>query len=167
MLKVFVHFLYLGLTLCDLYIYISIRLKIRPNNVRIRFLEPSNFCSSLDRIWTHTIDTLQHHSLSLTSSALDHSTTSTPYIYIVMGYNVILLLFIWNMQMQIYNFVVQLSTCHCCPHKILVQKLVCAFACDVQFGNNWSLTSRDDGHKTFEYDFCTQKSKTVQSEQSI
>ena len=24
-------------------------------------------------------DTLQHHSLSLTSSALDHSTTSTPY----------------------------------------------------------------------------------------
>ena len=36
------------------------------------------FCSSLDGIWTHTIDTLQHHSLSLTSSALDHSTTSTP-----------------------------------------------------------------------------------------
>jgi hypothetical protein len=41
-------------------------------------LELSNFCSSLDGIWTHTIDTLQHHSLSLTSSALDHSTTSTP-----------------------------------------------------------------------------------------
>ena len=41
------------------------------------------FCSSLDGIWTHTIVTLQHHSLSLTSSALDHSTTSTPvYIYI-------------------------------------------------------------------------------------
>ena len=37
-----------------------------------------DFCSSLDGIWTHTIDTLQHHSLSLTSSALDHSTTSTP-----------------------------------------------------------------------------------------
>jgi hypothetical protein len=37
------------------------------------------FCSSLDGIWTHTIDTLQHHSLSLTSSALDHSTTSTPF----------------------------------------------------------------------------------------
>ena len=33
------------------------------------------FCSSLDGIWTHTIDTLQHHSLNLTSSALDHSTT--------------------------------------------------------------------------------------------
>jgi hypothetical protein len=32
-------------------------------------------CSSLDGIRTHTIDTLQHHSLSLTSSALDHSTT--------------------------------------------------------------------------------------------
>jgi hypothetical protein len=43
-------------------------------------LELSNFCSSLDGIWTHTIDTLQHHSLSLTSSALYHSTTSTPYI---------------------------------------------------------------------------------------
>ena len=40
------------------------------------------FLSSLDRIWTHTIDTLQHHSLGLTSSVLDHSTTSTPYIYI-------------------------------------------------------------------------------------
>jgi hypothetical protein len=37
---------------------------------------------SLDGIWTHTIDTLQHHSLSLMSSALDHSNTSTPYIYI-------------------------------------------------------------------------------------
>ena len=55
------------------YIYIYIRLKIKPNSVRIRF-----FCSSLDGIWTHTIDTLQHHSLSLTSSALDHSTTFTP-----------------------------------------------------------------------------------------
>jgi hypothetical protein len=44
------------------------------------------FCSSLDRIRTHTIDTLQHHSLSLTSSALDHSTTSTPYIYIYVKY---------------------------------------------------------------------------------
>jgi hypothetical protein len=34
------------------------------------------FCSSLDGIWTHTIDTLQHHLLSLASSALDHSTIS-------------------------------------------------------------------------------------------
>jgi hypothetical protein len=34
--------------------------------------------SSLAGIWTHTIDTLHHHSLSLTSSALYHSTTSTP-----------------------------------------------------------------------------------------
>jgi hypothetical protein len=40
--------------------------------------ELSTFCSSLGEIWTHTIDTLQHQSLSLTSSALDHSTTSTP-----------------------------------------------------------------------------------------
>jgi hypothetical protein len=39
----------------------------------------SNLCSSLDGIWTHTIDTLQNHSLSLTSSVLDHSTTSTPW----------------------------------------------------------------------------------------
>jgi hypothetical protein len=31
------------------------------------------------KIWTHTIDTLHHHSLSLTSSTLDHSTTSTPF----------------------------------------------------------------------------------------
>jgi hypothetical protein len=62
------------------YIYIYIRLKIKPNSVRIRFLELSNFCSSLDRIWTHTSVSLQHHLLSLTFSALDHSTTSTPYI---------------------------------------------------------------------------------------
>jgi hypothetical protein len=48
-----------------------------PNSVGIRFLELSNFCSSLDGFWTHTIDTVQHHSLSLTASALDHSTTST------------------------------------------------------------------------------------------
>jgi hypothetical protein len=34
------------------------------------------FCSSLDGIWTHTIDTLQHQSLSLMSNALDLSTTS-------------------------------------------------------------------------------------------
>jgi hypothetical protein len=33
--------------------------------------------SPLDGIWTHTIDT--HPSLSLMSSALDHSTTSAPY----------------------------------------------------------------------------------------
>ena len=33
------------------------------------------FCSPLDGIWTHTIDTLQHHSLSLTSSALGASIT--------------------------------------------------------------------------------------------
>ena len=34
------------------------------------------FCSYLDGIWTHTIDTLQHQSLSLMSSALHHSATS-------------------------------------------------------------------------------------------
>ena len=42
------------------------------------------FCSSLDGIWTHTIDTLQHHSLSLTSSDLDHSTTSTHIVYMLL-----------------------------------------------------------------------------------
>ena len=31
----------------------------------------------------NTHHSLQHHSLSLTSSTLDHSTTSTPYIYIL------------------------------------------------------------------------------------
>jgi hypothetical protein len=34
------------------------------------------FCFSLDGIWAHTIDTLQHQSLSLMSSALHHSATS-------------------------------------------------------------------------------------------
>ena len=37
------------------------------------------FCSSLHGIWAHTIDTLQHQSPSLMSSALDHSITSAPY----------------------------------------------------------------------------------------
>jgi hypothetical protein len=48
-----------------------------------------NCCSSLDGIWTHTIDTLQHHSLSLTFSALNHSTTSIPYIYIFIHFLVL------------------------------------------------------------------------------
>jgi hypothetical protein len=47
----------------------------------------SNFCSSLDGIWTHTIDTLQHQSLSLMSSALDHI-----YIYIYIYHAMISLL---------------------------------------------------------------------------
>ena len=42
----------------------------------------SNLFSSLDGIWTHTIDTLQHQSLILMSSSLHHSTTSAIYIYI-------------------------------------------------------------------------------------
>ena len=37
------------------------------------------FCSSLDGIFAHTIDTLQHQSRSLIYSAIDHSTTPTPY----------------------------------------------------------------------------------------
>ena len=36
------------------------------------------FCSSLEGIWAHTIDTPQYQSLSNMSSAVDHSTTSTP-----------------------------------------------------------------------------------------
>jgi hypothetical protein len=62
-----------------IYIYILIRLKIKPNSVRIRFLSCQIFVLPIDGIWTHTIDTLQHQSLSLMSSALDHSTTSAPY----------------------------------------------------------------------------------------
>ena len=68
------------------YIYINIRLKFKPNSVRTRFLSSQFFCSSLDGIWILTIDALQHHSLSLTSSALDHSTTSTPYINIYISH---------------------------------------------------------------------------------
>ena len=44
------------------------------------------FCSSLNGIWTHTIDTLQHQSRSLTSSALYHSATSKyKNIYLVLS----------------------------------------------------------------------------------
>ena len=56
------------------HIYIYIRLNIKPNSVRI--FELTTFCSSLDGIWTHTIDTLQHQSLNLMSSVQDHSATS-------------------------------------------------------------------------------------------
>jgi hypothetical protein len=39
----------------------------------------SHLCSSLDGIWTHTIDSLQKKTLTFMFSALDHSTTSAPY----------------------------------------------------------------------------------------
>jgi hypothetical protein len=47
--------------------------------VRIRFLSCQIFVLPSTGIWTHTIDTLQHQSLSLKSNAIDHSTTSAPY----------------------------------------------------------------------------------------
>jgi hypothetical protein len=56
-----------------IYIYIYIKLN---QTVLELDLSAVNFCSSLDRIWTHTIDTLQHQSHSLMSSTLGHSTTS-------------------------------------------------------------------------------------------
>ena len=48
----------------NVYIYIYIYVW-KLNQTVFRFLELSNFCSSLDGIWTHTIVTLQHHSLSI------------------------------------------------------------------------------------------------------
>jgi hypothetical protein len=61
--------------------YIFIYIYSDPENVNIVCERPCCVnVLSLVEIWTHTIDTLQHHSLSLTSSALDHSTTSTPYV---------------------------------------------------------------------------------------
>jgi hypothetical protein len=62
-------------------IYIYTRLKIKPNSARIRFLSSQIF-SSRDGIWIHTIDTLQHQSLSLKSSALYHWTTFNTSIYL-------------------------------------------------------------------------------------
>ena len=62
--------------LLDFYIYIYVW-KLNQIVLELDF-RAVKFFSSLDGIWTHTIDTLQHHSFSLTSSALDHSTTSTP-----------------------------------------------------------------------------------------
>jgi hypothetical protein len=55
-----------------IYIYIYIYVwKLNQTVLELDF-RAVKFCSSLDGIWTPTIDTLQHHSLSLTSSALDH-----------------------------------------------------------------------------------------------
>lgn len=39
--------------------------KNKTNSVRIRFLSRLYFCSTLDRIWTHSFDKLHHLSLSL------------------------------------------------------------------------------------------------------
>ena len=50
---------------------------------------------------THTIDTLQHHSLSLTSSALDHSTTS---IYIYLFTSKIVCKTTPNTQNKVFNY---------------------------------------------------------------
>ena len=66
-----------GYNILSVYIYIYVW-KLNQTVLELDF-RAVKFCSSLDGIWTHTIDTLHHHSLSLTSSALDHSTTSTPY----------------------------------------------------------------------------------------
>jgi hypothetical protein len=60
------------------YIYIYIRWKLNQTVLELDCWAVI-FFPSLDGIWTHTIDTLQHQSISLMSSALDHSTTSAPY----------------------------------------------------------------------------------------
>ena len=62
----------------NVYVYIYIYKYIWKLNQTVLELDlwADKFCSSLDGIWAHTIDTLQHKSLSLMSSALDHSTTS-------------------------------------------------------------------------------------------
>ena len=65
--------------LTTVYIYIYVW-KLSQTVLELDF-RAVKFCSSLGGIWTHTIVTLQHHSLSLTSSALDHSTTSTIYTH--------------------------------------------------------------------------------------
>ena len=56
------------------FIYIGLKIK---QNCQNQIFELTIFCSSLDGISTHTIDTLQHQSLM--SSALDHSATSAIY----------------------------------------------------------------------------------------
>ena len=48
-------------------------------SVSIRFVSCQIVCTRRD--WTHSIVTLQHHSLSLMSSALDHLVTSAVYWY--------------------------------------------------------------------------------------
>ena len=83
-----------------LYIYIYIW-KLNQTVLELDLIRAVNLCSALAGIWTHNIDTLQNHSLSLTSSALDHSTTSTPYIYYMLfsyqtGY------IMWHSRLRIY-----------------------------------------------------------------
>jgi hypothetical protein len=70
----------------------------------------SILCSYLDGIWAHTIDTLQHQSLSLMSSALDHSTTSA----ILKLYNILYFLWLYNeFFINLYNIlnIVELDCC--------------------------------------------------------
>jgi hypothetical protein len=51
------------------YIYVW---KLNQTVLELDFRAVKFFCSSLDGIWTHTIDTLQHHSLSQRPRPLDH-----------------------------------------------------------------------------------------------
>jgi hypothetical protein len=68
----------------NLYIYIQIyiRLKIKPNSIRIRFLSCQIFFLPSTGFELTPLIHCSNHLLSLTSIALDHWTTSTPYIYI-------------------------------------------------------------------------------------
>ena len=60
-----------------------------PTVLELDFLA-DNFVVLLDGICTHVIDTLQHQSLSLMSSALDHSATSAIFKYSFKSQSVIL-----------------------------------------------------------------------------
>jgi len=64
----------------EIYIYIYVW-KLNPTVLELD-IWADKFCSSLDAICTHTIDTLRHQSLSLMSSALCHIHYIYIYIYI-------------------------------------------------------------------------------------
>jgi hypothetical protein len=71
---------------CFLTFQICIRLKILPTVLELNFWA-DKFVFSLDRIWTPTIDTLQHHSLNIMPSALINQATSYFLFYFCLCFN--------------------------------------------------------------------------------
>ena len=72
---------------------------------------------------------------------LDFMSTWSPVVFIYIYLWVLVRFYLISFKyakIQIYNFVVQPSTCHKCLFQKLVQKFA-AFACGMQFGNNWYL----------------------------
>jgi hypothetical protein len=77
------------------------------------------FCSTLDGIWTHTIDSLQHHSLSLTSNTqVTLRSSGTDILYgchlLRRLYNILYFLWLYNEFFIILYNILTIAELDCC-----------------------------------------------------